>query len=320
MDDSTTKSRTGPNQDSTWQDWFVLLRKFVEREGHAVVPARHCEAGRALGSWVSSQRRRRVSMSAERRHLLELLPGWSWRASMTWDDWVELLEAFVAREGHARVAYLHEERGRGLGIWVNSQRRLHKLDRLDATRAQRLEAVTGWVWRMVADAPSTEDWFELLEAYAAREGDVRVQRDHLEAGQPLGDWVERIRNRYQQGRLPQSVQRRLESMPGWAWRTVPADRPWEAWFEILETYVARERHALVPQGHVEDGASLGRWVARQRALHHRVELKEDRRERLEAVPGWTWQARRIGGAPRSPERHGITVPPVLGPPRRPPSP
>ena len=199
------------------------------------------------------------------------------------------------------MPYLHEERGRGLGIWVNRQRRQHHLARLDATEVHRLEAVTGWVWRMVADAPSTEQWFELLEAYVAREGHVRVEGDHSEAGQPLGVWVGRLRNRHQQGRLSHAVERQLESMPGWVWRTVPPDRPWEAWCYLLEAYVAREGHALVPQGHVEDGASLGRWVAGQRVRHHRSQLKENRRERLEAVPGWEWRARRIGGTPMSPQ-------------------
>ena len=86
-------------------------------------------------------------------------------------------------------------------------------------------------------------------------------------------------------------------MPGWAWRTVPPDRPWKAWYGLLEAYSAREGHALMPRDHIENGAALGRWVANQRTLHHKGRLKEERRELLEAIPGWVWRARRVPPAP-----------------------
>jgi len=274
-----------------------MLCQFADREGHALVPARHREDGRALGSWVSSQRRERAGMTADRRRLLEAVPGWAWRASMTWEDWMGLVEVFAGREGHARVPSLYEEQGRWLGIWVNRQRRLHYLGRLGATRERRLEAVPGWAWRIVADTPSTEEWFDILDAYVTREGHARVEADQLEAGQPLGEWVARLRNRHQQGRLPPAHEQRVEAMPGWAWRTVPPDRPWKAWYGLLEAYSAREGHAFIPRDHIENGAALGRWVASQRTLHHKGGLKEERRELLEAVPGWVWRARRVRPAP-----------------------
>ena len=41
-----------------WERKYALLRTFVEREGHANVPATHEEDGEKLGQWLSTQRRR----------------------------------------------------------------------------------------------------------------------------------------------------------------------------------------------------------------------------------------------------------------------
>jgi superfamily II DNA or RNA helicase len=60
---------------------------------------------------------------------------------------------------------------------------------------------------------------------------------------------------------------------------------WEFWLGLLQSFVAREGHTLVPNGHVEDGYKLGRWVQMQRI---RRQLGADRVTRLEALPGWSW--------------------------------
>jgi hypothetical protein len=65
---------------------------------------------------------------------------------------------------------------------------------------------------------------------------------------------------------------------------------WEFWFGLLQKYVERERHALVPVSHIEGGFNLGQWVNAQRT--RREEIGPGRREHLEAVPGWSWDAPR----------------------------
>ena len=57
-----------------------------------------------------------------------------------------------------------------------------------------------------------------------------------------------------------------------------------------ERNVEREGHARVPAGHVEAGFRLGQWVKVQRRSH--PTMSADRAARLEALPGWTWEARR----------------------------
>lgn len=65
---------------------------------------------------------------------------------------------------------------------------------------------------------------------------------------------------------------------------------WEASFAVLMGFVEREGHAQVRQHHREGDIRLGTWVSNQRSLRGRNALLEERRCRLEALPGWTWDA------------------------------
>jgi hypothetical protein len=79
----------------------------------------------------------------------------------------------------------------------------------------------------------------------------------------------------------------LEALPGWAWNRVE-DR-WEDGFARLQSYVKREAHSRVSQHyHDGDGYRLGQWVGLQRSGFQKGTLEEDRRTRLAALPGWTW--------------------------------
>jgi len=68
-------------RDHRWEQGFKALLKFKRREGHCRVPIFHNEGNHRLGWWVSTQRRNRKEMSAERKARLNKI-GFVWNAEM----------------------------------------------------------------------------------------------------------------------------------------------------------------------------------------------------------------------------------------------
>ena len=145
--------------------------------------------------------------------------------------------------------------------------------------------LAGWTWDPFES--QWEDGFTRLEAYVAGNRSSRVSDDHKAIdGFKLGKWVNK--QRAKRDTMPADRKRRLEALPGWTWHAF--ETRWEEGFARLEAYVAGNRSSRVPDDHKAiDGFKLGGWVQVQRAT--RTTMPADRKSRLEALPGWTWDAK-----------------------------
>ena len=203
-------------------------------------------------------------------------------AASSWEERFGHLQRYVEVQGQARVVLSYRTPdGHRLGQWVGVQRGNRNV--LSAERRARLEALEGWVWD--ANEADWEEGFSRLQLYA-EQGDVRVPQPYKTPdGYGLGAWV--AMQRRKKDRLSPERRRRLEALPGWAWD--PFDARWEEGFARLQEYVNVKGDALVPASYQSpDGRRLGVWVGTQRK--DRDALSPQRRKRLEALPGWAWDA------------------------------
>ena len=155
---------------------------------------------------------------------------------------------------------------------------------MDADRRKRLEALPGWSWDAIDDR--WEEGFFHLKEYSEREGHCRVPKGYkTDIGYPLGNWVgtQRLVTK------DFARRQRLESLPGWSWDRY-SDQ-WEKGFCYLKEYSEKDGHCRVPYSYeTNDGYRLGGWVHNQRAKKDKLDT--DRRQRLEALPGWVWKIRK----------------------------
>jgi hypothetical protein len=205
------------------------------------------------------------------------------KTSASWEFWMGLIDNFIKEYGHSVVPVDYAVGEYRLGSWVVTQRFLHGRGELSEERIKRLEALPGWSWDPVAD--SWTNHYNVLKAFAEREGHARPPQLHVENGLRLGQWVAVVRR--SRDMAAQENIALLEALPGWSWN--PYEDDWEQGFTSLLKFVEREGHAGVPKEHMEDGYHLGRWPGHQRAK--RKNLSRDRQERLEALPGWSWDLR-----------------------------
>ena len=268
---------------SSWNFWIWMMEEFVEREGHARVPRGHETVnGYLLGAWISNQRTHRDSLSADQRASLEALPGWTWNVwSAKWEEGIGHLQEFAEREGHARVPRGHKTvNGYPLDSWTSTQRKNH--DSLSADQRACLEALPGWAWNVLSE--QWEEGIGHLAQFEKREGHTRVPSGYKTAnGWPLGRWLSRQRE--VRDSISPDRKARLEALPGWTW-DVPSAL-WEEGIGHLGEFAEREGHARVPRGYkTASGYLLGSWKANQRS--NQDSMSADRKSRLEALPGWTW--------------------------------
>jgi helicase associated protein len=189
------------------------------------------------------------------------------------------------RNGHARVSQSYRVGGYPLGSWVVAQRHFRAKGILDAEREGRLEEVTGWTWDPHAD--QWEEGLHCLSDYVKRHGDARVPKAcTVDDGYRLGKWVQKQRVHHNKGTLEADREHRLKDLPGWTWDAY--GEQWEEVFSRLLDYVKRHGNARLPRSCEVDGFRLGAWVTKQRRAHARGSLDAGRQQRLETLPGWTW--------------------------------
>jgi Helicase associated domain len=133
-----------------------------------------------------------------------------------------------------------------------------------------------------------EFWFGLLEKFIERNGDANVPLTCTLDGYNLGGWAITQRHNRAKGALQADRERRLGELTGWTWG-FRADR-WEQGLSRVLDYVKQNGDALVPVSYTVDGYPLGKWVTVQRVDHLPRPRALDSRQRLEDLPGWTWDA------------------------------
>jgi len=280
--------------EAQFEEGLQQLRAYVEREGHARVQATYKDkTGFNLGGWVRYQRTefQKENLSIERIEVMSSLPGWDWDPyENDFNDGLERLRVYVAREGHARVPQGYkDETSFWLGRWVAKRRGENTKNLLSAERIEELSNLPGWVWD-----PYENDFnygLERLRVYVAREGHARVPFTYKDdTGFNLGSWVRSRRKQYLEDTLSPERIETLVELPGWVWDVIEAQ--FEEGLQQLRAYVEREGHARVHKDYTDEmNFSLGSWVDRQRYRFKNDKLSPERIKVLENFPGWIWAPR-----------------------------
>jgi hypothetical protein len=284
IDDGVNISTLGVRRKLQWEQNYLLLKRFQEREGHCSVPQSHKEDRANLGKWVNTQRqlKKKETLDPERQTRLEKI-GFEWGLdNVTWDEMYALLHQFKKREGHCSVPQSHKEDGANLGKWVNTQRQLKMKETLDPERQTRLEEI-GFEWELAQ--ATWDELYALLQQFKKREGYFKVPQTHIEDGANLGIWVSRQRHLKKKEKLDPYREKRLEDI-GLEWGSAQAT--WDEMYALLKQFNKREGHCKVPVSHTADGENLGMWVHRQRQLNKKETVDPERQKRLEEIGFFEW--------------------------------
>lgn len=213
------------------------------------------------------------------RTLKLLTPGW--------DFGYQQLQAYAEQHGQCPANAYVTDTGYPLGSWARGQRQ--RREQLSAEQRSRLEALPGWSWNRF-DAAWKESYAQVVQ-WAAVHGDVKIPRGYRTPdGFCIDQWPTIQRREYRAGTLSPERIALLEALPGWSWN--PAHDSWDTGYTHLEAFLAETGSPSPSQAEITaDGYRLGFWVAAQRTARQLGKLSPERVAALEALQGWTWNAR-----------------------------
>ncbi|WP_370132652.1 Helicase associated domain protein [Streptacidiphilus sp. EB103A] len=197
------------------------LESFVREHGHAHVPRGYTSpSGYRLDSFVtvSRNRYRAQQSSAEEIAYFEAFNGWMWHVhDAKFELFLTRLDRFIAEHGHGRIPqdYQAEDgvKPSAFGHAVGSKRALYRKGTLPAAQVEELERRPAWVWDGMAAL--WDGSFEVLAAWAAEHGDLKVPFDQSVNGVGIYRWLLQQRRLIKQGKQPADRRLRLEALPGW---------------------------------------------------------------------------------------------------------
>jgi superfamily II DNA or RNA helicase len=263
----------------SWDFWFGELLKYKQKFGHCNVPQRWF-VNPQLAKWVQHQRAlgKKGRLSEDRFKRLDTI-GFTWdRLDDAWEKMFAELENYKQIYGHCNVPLRWPE-NRKLGIWVSSQRAAKKHGELDKEYVERLNRL-GFVWNVPKEI--WEELFNELINFKKVNGHCNVPAA-CPQNQPLGTWVNNLRNARKRGILRVDYIERLNKI-GFVWD--PYDEQWERMFAALNKYKSIYGNCNVPYRWPEN-RQLGIWVSRQRRAKKSGKLDAECIERL-AQLGFLW--------------------------------
>ncbi len=274
--------------DDQWMEYFEKLVDYSEKYKTSRVPSTFkLEDGKPLGKWVAKLRGKKSSLGQERITLLENLPEWTWdpfyEAWETAFDEIKVLAEVRGNTSFSRTSKFQD--GRSIGGWVIKQRQ--DREKLSAIQVISLESLPGWSWNPFEELRRTT--MMELSQYVEEHGDALVPMKFESAsGFSLGEVVGRIRQDERKGKLDPELKAFVLSLPSWSWHS--KRDLWSSRFDLLHAFL--KQHSRYPRkGEKFEGFSLGNWVTTQRRMLADGVLELSRIERLNSLPGWSWNTR-----------------------------
>lgn len=275
---------------ASWEFWLGLLQKYAEECGHARPPQGYFVANYNLGAWVQTQRTNysKGTLSADRQRRLQALPRWSWSAREDrWEEGFQLLSLHIEQSGDATVPALYEIGNFKLGLWCTGQRSRYANGTLNPARQERLEQLPGWRWNILDE--QWEKGYRKAVEYRDSRGSAAIPADFItEDGFKLGGWAANQRAKFAKNMLEADQVQRLNALIGWSWN--PHEDQWDEFYRRFADHAGHVGSTRIGPSLVIDGYNVWAWVNRQRNAYAKGRLSLERQNRLEALPGWAWDA------------------------------
>ena len=133
--------------------------------------------------------------------------------------------------------------------------------------------------------------YELLKTYMTKEKQCPVRSYITDCGVTIGNWVGTQRQYKRNNILDKPKINKLESLTGWLWE-LDLDECWNINYELLKTYMTKEKQCPAQSYITDCGVKIGAWVSKQRHSKKKNNLDKMKINKLESLEGWVWESKK----------------------------
>lgn len=186
--------------EDSWENGFAHAVAYYDEKNHLAVPVSYvCDDGFALGTWINNQRnqynnpQKYRELNDEQKKRLESI-GMVWSVVREkWNCSYKLAVEYSKEHGNLQMRKNYKTaEGYNLGEWIAEQREMYRKGKLDADKAEKLDAI-GMDW-LSPGARLWETHFESCKKYYAEHGSLNIPVHYIDQnGFRLGLWLWRVR-------------------------------------------------------------------------------------------------------------------------------
>ena len=273
------------NTTDSWDFWFGLFQKYIEKTNSLLIEGTFKTEGYALGNWVMAQRQRKNNGSLNEQRIEKLNSlGFIWDvAELGWQDGIKHFKEFCESNTTYIVPQKHIcDDGFTLGSWCNSRRGEYRDNLMQQSKIDELNNI-GFIFDVDEYKWITE--FESLKIFKQKYGHTNVTEVYDRKNKVrLGKWCGHQRTAKKNNKLSLDRIEKLDKL-GFIWnlREYLDDKQWNEKYAHLVKYFNENGDSKVPHRHETDGVKLGLWVYLQRKKRNDGLLLIEQRKKLEEV-------------------------------------
>lgn len=274
------------NTTDSWDFWFGLFQKYIEKTNSLLIEGTFKTEGYALGNWVMAQRQRKNNGSLNEQRIEKLNSlGFIWDvAELGWQDGIKHFKEFCESNTTYIVPQKHIcDDGFTLGSWCNSRRGEYRDNLMKQSKIDELNNI-GFIFDV--DEYKWIIEFESLKIFKQKYGHTNVTEVYDRKNKVrLGKWCGHQRNAKKNNKLSLDRIKKLDKINFiWNLGEYLDDIQWNEKYAHLVKYFNENGDSNVVFDHVtKDEVVLGLWVNLQRRKGNNGLLLIERRKKLEKV-------------------------------------
>lgn len=128
-----------------WNNMYQLAQKYFEENGNLLININYEVGNQKLGKWISIQRRNKKISDERKRKLNNIGMIWS-PYELTWEEYYVLAKEYYRKNKNLLIPIDYIVKDKKLGLWINTQRRRKRENKLTEERINKLEKIN-MVWK-----------------------------------------------------------------------------------------------------------------------------------------------------------------------------